>query len=147
MRKKFKGPAARALDAWYSAGSVTNNLTEAQNLLRSEDRDFTNIIRDLKARQRGRREFEEYPMSNSVVQGPEFERKARAGYLRAIDFAFGHNPPVPIRTTWETGAGNTDLEVVPTDGVNHVEVTIRLPGVEIDAADEQRLGLTDVRTD
>jgi hypothetical protein len=146
MRKKFKGRAARALDAWYSTGSVTNNLTDARALLQSPQ-DFTNIIRDLKARQHGRPEFEEYPKRDSVVQGPEFERRARDGYLRAIELAFRHNPPVPIRTTWETGAGNTKLEVDPTDGVNHVEVTVRIPGVEIDAADEQRLGLTDVRTD
>jgi hypothetical protein len=146
MRKKFKGPAARALDAWYSTGNVRKNLEEARNLLQSPQ-DFKNIIRDLKASQHGRPEFEEYPKSDSVVQGPRFERKARDGYLRAIDLAFGHNPPVPIRTSWETGAGNTELEVEPTDGANHVEVTVRIPGVEIDAADEQRLGLTDVRTD
>lgn len=146
MPMKFKGPAARALDAWYSTGNVRKNLEEARNLLQSPQ-DFKNIIRDLKASQHGRPEFEEYPKSDSVVQGPRFERKARDGYLRAIDLAFGHNPPVPIRTSWETGAGNTELEVEPTDGANHVEVTVRIPGVEIDAADEQRLGLTDVRTD
>ena len=89
-----------------------------------------------------------YPESSSVLRGPGLERIARDGYLRAINLAFrGHKPPVAIRTTWETGAGNTELEVDPTDGVNHVEVTVRIPGVEIDAADEQRLGLTDVRTD
>jgi hypothetical protein len=146
MRKKFKGRAARALDAWYSTGDVRENLEEARTLLQSPQ-GFTNIIRDLKARKRGRSEFEEYSKGNSVVQGPRFEREARDAYLRAIDFAFGHNPPVPIRTSWETGAGNTELEVEPTDGVNYVEVTVRIPGVEIDAADEQRLGLTDVRTD
>ena len=143
MRKKFKGPAARALDAWYSTGSVADNLTEARNLLQSP-RDFTSIIRALS---HGKPEFDVYPESTSVLRGPEFERVARDGYLRAIDLAFGHNPPVPIRTTWETGAGNTELELDPTDGANHVEVTVRIPGVEIDAADEQRLGLTHVRTD
>ena len=146
MRKKFKGPAARALDAWYSTGNVTDNLTEARNLLQS-GRDFKKIIRDLKDRRRGKGEFDKYPESNSVVKGSEFERVARDGYLRAIDLAFGHNPPVPIRTSWEAGAGNTELEVDPTDGADHVEVTVRIPGVEIDASDEQRLRLTDVRTD
>jgi hypothetical protein len=43
--------------------------------------------------------------------------------------------------------GFRELEIEPTNGVNQVEVTVRVPGVEIDAADEQRHGLTDVQTD
>jgi hypothetical protein len=140
MRKKFKGPAARALDAWYSTGSVERNLREARTLLESP-RDFTSIIGALS---HGKPEFNEYPKS---PRGSQFERVMRDGYMRAIDLALGHKPPAPIRTTWETGAGNTELEIETTNGVDHVEVTVRLPGVEIDAADEQRLGLTDVRTD
>ena len=140
MRMTFKGPAARALDAWYSTGNVADNLTEARNLLQSP-RDFTSIIAALS---HGRPEFV-YPMNASALQGPEFERVTRDGYLRAIDLAFGQNPPVPIRTTWETGAGNAGLEIESTNGTNCVEVTFRVPGVEVDAADAQRLGLTDVR--
>jgi hypothetical protein len=146
MRLKFKGKAARALDAWYSTGNVTANLTEARNLLGSRPPEpFKNIIRDLKARDHGKAEFDEYPKNSSVLRGQAFERKASAGYLHAIDLAFRHEPPVPIRTTWETGAGNTDFEFHSTDGGDHVEVTVRIPGVEVDAADAQRLELTDVR--
>jgi hypothetical protein len=139
MGKKFKGPAARALDAWYSTGSVADNLTEARNLLQSR-RNFTSIIAALS---HGKPEFNDYPKN---PRDSQFEDALRDGYLSAIKLAFGHNPPVPIRTTWETGAGNTALVAVPTDGVDHVEVTVRLPGVEIKPQDEQRLRLTDVRT-
>jgi len=141
---KFKGPAARALDAWYSTGNVTNNLTEAQTLLRS-GRGFTDLIRDLKAGQHGKPEFEQYPMSGSVLQGPGFERVARDRYLDAIGLAFGHSPPVPIRTTWEAGTGSADFQCHVTDGGNHVEVTISLPQGDIAPADERRLGLSDVQ--
>jgi hypothetical protein len=141
---KFKGPAARALDAWYSAGNVTNNLTEAQTLLRS-GRGFTNLIRDLKAGQHGKPEFEQYPMSGSVLQGPGFEREARDRYLDAIGVAFGHNPPVPIRTTWEAGAGNTVVQFALTDRGDHVEVTISLPQGDIAPAQEQQLRLSHVQ--
>jgi hypothetical protein len=146
MRKKFKGPAALALDAWYSTGSVEDNLREAQDLLGSQQA-FTSIVRDLKNRRHGKPEFDGYPENNSVLRGPEFERVARDRYLSAIGLALGHNPPVPIRTTWETGAGNTELEIEITNGVDHVEVTVHLPGVEIDDADVRRHGLTDVRTE
>jgi hypothetical protein len=141
MPKKFKGPAARALDAWWTTGDVRKNLEEARDLLRSP-RNFRSIVAALS---HGKPEFV-HPTPNSVLQGKEFERVAREGYLRAIGFALGHNPPVPITTTWETGAGNAKLEIEPTDGVDHVEVTVRVPEVEIEAADEQPLGLTDVRT-
>ncbi len=144
MPMKFKGPAARALDAWYSTGNVTNNLTEAQTLLRS-GRGFTDLIRDLKAGQHGKPEFEQYPMSGSVLQGPGFERVARDRYLDAIGLAFGHSPPVPIRTTWEAGAGNTEIEFDVTDGGDHVEVTVRLPQGDIAPADVQQLRLSDVQ--
>jgi hypothetical protein len=139
MGKKFKGPAARALDAWYSTGSVEENLTEARELLESP-RDFTSIIAALS---HGKPEFNGYPKS---PWGSEFEDALRDGYLRAITLAFDHDPPVPIRTTWETGAGNTALVAEPTDGGDHVEVTVRLPRVQIKPEDEQQLGLTDVRT-
>jgi hypothetical protein len=143
MRKKFKGRAARALDEWYRSGSVEDNLREAQGLLRSKQA-FTSIVTDLKNRRHGKPEFDGYPENNSVLRGPEFERVASDRYLSAIGVALGHNPPVPIGTTWETGAGNTALEIEITDGVDHVEVTVRIPGVEIDDADVQRHGLTDV---
>jgi hypothetical protein len=146
MRKKFKGPAALALDTWYSTGSVEDNLRQARELLRSPQ-DFSSIVRDLKDRGHGKPEFDGYPENNSVLRGPEFERVASDRYLSAIGVALGHNPPVPIRTTWETGAGNTGLEIEITNGVDHVEVTVRLPGVEIDDADVQRHRLTDVRTE
>ena len=145
MRKKFKGPAARAVDAWYRTGNVEANLTDARDLLQS-GQDFTTIIRGLKARKHGRDEFDKYPERGSELQGSAFEDKARNGYLRAIDLAFGHDPPVPIRTTWEAGAGNAELEIEPTDGVDHIEVTVRIPRVDITAADEQRFELTDVQT-
>ena len=143
MRKKFKGRAARALDEWYSAGSVEGNLTQARELLQSPQ-DFSGIVKNLKDRKHGKPEFDGYPEKNSVLRGPEFERVARDRYLSAIGLALGHNPPVPIRTTWETGAGNTELEIEITNGVDHVEVTVQLPGVEIDDADVRRHGLTDV---
>lgn len=147
MRLKFKGRAARALDAWYSTGNITANLTEAQNLLGSSPpRAFKDIIRDLNARNHGNREFDAYPKNSSVLKGQGFERKASAGYLHAIALALGHEPPVPIRTTWETGAGNTDFEFDSTDGGDHIEVTVRIPGVDLDVAEAQRLGLSDVRT-
>jgi hypothetical protein len=139
---KFKGRAARALDAWYSTGDVTKNLTDAQTLLRS-GQDFTKLVRDLKAGQHGKPEFEQYPMSGSVLQGPEFERVASERYLHAIDLALGKNPHVPIRTTWEAGAGNA-VHFDVTDGGDHVEVTISLPQGVIAPADEQRLGLSHV---
>ena len=138
MRKKFKGPAALALDEWYRTGSVEENLREAQGLLGSR-RDFTSIIAALS---HGKPEFNEYPKS---PRGSQFERTLSDGYLHAIDLALGP-PPVPIRTTWETGAGNAELEIEATKGVDHVEVTVRLPGVVIDAAAEKRYKLTDVRT-
>jgi hypothetical protein len=144
-KKRFKGPAVRALDAWYSTGSVEDNLREARVLLESR-RGFKSLVGDLKTRGRGRDEFDDYPKGNSHL-GPDFENVARRCYLDAIDRASGHNPPVPIRTTWETGDGISNLECDFTDRGDHVEVTIRVPGVQMDAAAEQRHHLTDVRTE
>jgi hypothetical protein len=48
MPMKFKGPAARALDAWYSTGNVTDNLTEARNYLRN-GQSFSAIVGALNA--------------------------------------------------------------------------------------------------
>jgi hypothetical protein len=143
MPMTFKGPAARALDVWYSTGNVTDNLTQARDLLRS-GRGFSDIIEDLRARDHTRHEFV-YPAGPAVLRRPEFEPEARHSYLDAIRLASRHSPPVPIRTTWETGAGNTEFQFDLTDGDDHVEVTISLPQGDIDPADEQRLGLSDVQ--
>jgi hypothetical protein len=143
MPMKFKGPAARALDAWYSTGNVSDNLTQARDLLQA-GRSFSDIIEDLRARGHTKNEFV-YPAGPAVLRRPEFEPEARDSYLDAIKLASGHSPPVPIRTTWETGAGNTDFQFHLTDGGDHVEVTISLPQEDIDPADEHRLGLSDVQ--
>jgi hypothetical protein len=144
MPMKFKGPAARALDAWYSTGNVTNNLTEARDLLQDDGRSFSDIIAALRTRGHTKNEFV-YPAGPEVLRRPGFEPKARACYLRAIRLAFEKNPPVPIRTTWEAGAGNTDFQCHLTDGGDHVEVTISLPQGDIAPADERRLGLSHVQ--
>jgi len=140
---KFKGPASRALDAWYSTGDVTANLTEARRLLQS-GLSFTDIIEDLRGQGRTRPEFV-YPAGLAVLRRPDFEPAARDSYLDAIKLALDHSPAVPIRTTWETGAGNTEFEFALTDGGDHIEVTVRLPQGDIDHAEEQQLRLTDVQ--
>jgi hypothetical protein len=143
MPMKFRGRASRALDDWYSTGDVTNNLTEARRLLQS-GRSFTQIINDLRVRRHTRPEFV-YPAGLAVLRRPEFEPAARDSYLDAIKLALDHSPAVPIRTTWETGAGNTEFEFALTDGGDHIEVTVRLPQGDIDPAGEEQLGLTDVQ--
>jgi hypothetical protein len=147
QRLRFKGRAARALDAWYRHGSVEDNLTKARELLEAGD-SFAAVVGRVP---RKPREFK-YPEQGSAASTPTFERAARDGYLRAIGLALGHNPAVPIRTTWETGRGNADWDTEEHDQADHVQVVILVPasalaavGVgEISAADAGRLGLTDV---
>jgi hypothetical protein len=142
MPMTFKGPASRALDEWYRDGDVANNLREASTLLAS-DLSFADIIQTLSSRDRTKPAFR-YPAGLAALQRLDFEPDARAAYLQAIGRAFGHNPPVPIRTTWEAGAGNTGFEFVFTDGVDHIEVTVRLPQGDIPPEDEEGLGLSAV---
>ena len=143
-KKRFKGPAARALDAWYrKGGDVVGNLTDAQTRLKS-GKPFTDIVKDLKSEGKGDAEFA-YPADTSVLKGQAFEDLARQRYVHAIEIALRHDPPVPITTTWETGAGNPMLQIDVADRANEVEVIISVPDVQIDAKDEKRLKLSDVR--
>ena len=104
-RKWFKGPAALALDAWYSVGEVEANLRDAHDLLQS-DRSFEDIVADLGAAGRWDAELFPHPDNDYALQGREFESVARQGYLKAIELALGHAPPVPIKTFWMTDVGN-----------------------------------------
>jgi hypothetical protein len=127
-RKWFKGPAALAVDAWYSTGDVQTNLEEARDYLQS-DRSFAAIVQDLNAADRGRPEFV-HPYERSSLQGSQFESVTRQGYLEAIALAFGHSPPVPIETFWMTGAGNDAFEMHISDEAERVSVTLLVPVVE-----------------
>jgi hypothetical protein len=127
-RKWFKGGAALAVDEWYSSGSVPTNLAEARRYLLS-GQSFAEIVRELGDTGRGRPEFV-HPVGNSRLQGPEFERVTRQGYLEAIGLALLHDPPVPIKTYWMTGAGNDEFEMHITDETEHVSVTLFAPEVE-----------------
>ena len=142
-KKRFKGPASRAIDAWYrKGGDVARNLTDAQTLLRSES-PFKDIVATLKSEGKGDDEFK-YPMDTSTLKGEAFENAARKGYLDSIDRALDHSPPVTITTTWETGAGNPNLRIEVNDRTDDVEVVISVPDVKIEAADEKKHKLTDV---
>ena len=127
-RKWFKGRAALAVDEWYSAGDVQANLEEARRYLLS-DQSFEEIVAALETEGRRLPEFV-HPLGRSRLQGPDFERITRQGYLEAIGLALLHRPPVPIRTYWMTGAGNDDFEMHITDEVETVSVTLCVPDVE-----------------
>jgi hypothetical protein len=139
MAMKFKGPASRALDDWYSTGNVTANLTEVQTLLGS-NQSFNAIIQRLS---HTRPQFV-YPSGPDVMKRPEFESVTRNCYLQAINDALRHNPPVPIETTWQAGTGATSVQCDHDDRGRCIEVTITLPQPDIPAADEARFGLSDV---
>ena len=126
-RKWFKGPAAQALDAWYSVGEVEANLRDAQDLLES-NRPFHDIVADLGDAGRWNAELFPHPYDDYALQGEEFESVARAGYLKAIALAQGHGPPVPIKTFWMTDVGNERFEMHVTDEREHVSVTLLVPG-------------------
>jgi hypothetical protein len=127
-RKWFKGRAALAVDEWYSTGDVPANLAEAREYLRS-DRSFADIVRELGSDGHGKDEFI-HPLGRSRLQGPKFESVTRQGYLEAIGLALLHDPPVPIKTFWMTGAGNDEFEMHITDEAEHVSVTLFAPDVE-----------------
>lgn len=127
-RRWFKGPAALAVDAWYSTGDIEANLREGRHYLQS-DRSFADIVEALNAADRGRREFV-HPYDSSYLRGPQFESVTRQGYLEAIALAFGHSPPVPIEIFWMTGAGNDTFEMHVTDGAERVSVTLLVPVVD-----------------
>jgi hypothetical protein len=127
-RKWFKGPAALAVDEWYSTGDVGVNLEESIEYLRS-DRSFEVIVQDLNAAGHGRSEFI-HPYDDSYLQGPEFESVTRQGYLEADALALAHSPPVPVETFWMTGAGNDAFEMHISDGAERVSVTLLVPVVD-----------------
>jgi hypothetical protein len=142
-RKWFKGTAALELDAWYSSGEdVGANLTDARELLESDD-SFAVIVEGLSARpgeylgaeRRWNAELFPHPDNDYALQGREFESVARAGYLKAIALALGHDSPVPIKTFWMTGVGNDRFEMHITDEREHVSVTLLVPDVEGGADD------------
>jgi hypothetical protein len=68
MAKLFKGPAALAVDAWYSTGDVQANLEEARDYLQS-GRPFAAIVQDLNAAGRGRPEFV-HPLAGRPCMSP-----------------------------------------------------------------------------
>jgi hypothetical protein len=126
-RKWFKGPAAMAVDAWYSTGNVRANLEESRDYLQS-DRSFEVIVEALNAADHGRPEFV-HPYDGSSLQGPLFENVTRQGYLEADALALAHSPPVPVETFWMTGAGNDAFEMHISDGAERVSVTLLVPVV------------------
>jgi hypothetical protein len=127
-RKWFKGPAAVAVDDWYSSGEVEANLEEGRRYLQS-DESFEAIVEALNATDRGRDEFI-HPYQGSSLKGPQFESVTRQGYLEAIALAFRHEPPVPIETFWMTGARNDAFEMHISDGADRVSLTLFVPDVE-----------------
>jgi hypothetical protein len=131
-RKWFKGPAALAVDSWYSTGDVRANLEESRGYLQS-DQSFEAIVEALNAAERGKPEFV-HPYDRSTLQGPEFERVTRQGYLEADALALAHTPahtpPVPVETFWMTGVGNDAFEMHISDGAERVSVTLLVPVVD-----------------
>jgi len=140
-RKWFKGPAAIAVDEWYGSGDVQANLTYARNVL-EQGRDtghplpFAEIVAQLVRDNREKAEFV-YPLQGGRLQGPVFEGITREGYLQAIGLALGHSPPVPIRSFWMTGAGNTQVEMHISDEAQQVLVTLMVPDVEGGSTDQR----------
>jgi hypothetical protein len=136
----FKGRAAMALDAWYRTGDIEQNLEQARewlsNLSFVEAAANLNLQfagKDLRLEPAGddRPEYAfDYPLDHGRLQGDDFENVARQGYLEAISLAYGHTPPVPIRTYWMTGAGNDAFEMHISDDTDHVSVTLCVPEVD-----------------
>jgi len=126
-RKWFKGTAAQAIDDWYSTGDVEGNLREAERLLSGGQR-YDAVIRDLGDRWNSA-DFP-YPLAGGALAGDDFEDVTRSGYLKAIELALDHTPPVPIETFWMTGAGNRRFEMHVSDQVGSVVVTVLAPDVE-----------------
>ena len=127
-RKWFKGSAALAVDDWYSRGDVEANLSTARTFL-SGGQPFLEVVRELESSGRSRPEFQ-YPLRGGRLQGDEFELVTRQGYLKAIELALGHSPPVPINTFWMTGAGNAHFEMHVSDEAQQVSVTLLVPAVD-----------------
>jgi hypothetical protein len=124
--KWFKGPAVLELDRWYSADNVADNLALAGELLQSSQ-SFHNIVASLSANGRWNASSFPHP-EGGYVQGRDFERVARDAYLKAIDLALGHSPPVPIKIFWMTRVANRFASVI-TDDSDHVSVTLLVPEV------------------
>jgi hypothetical protein len=145
---KFRGPVSRDLDDWYTEDppGVAANLDEARKLLKSP-RDFTAIIAALN---HGKPSFV-FPRHPKLRGGP-FQSKLKEGYLKAIKVARDdHNPPVPIKTWWETRDDIDEFDTRHDDFTDHVEVTILVPNAKLTPPDERpdpanatKLGLTDV---
>ena len=127
-RKWFKGTAALAVDDWYSSGTVQTNLLDARSFF-TQNLSFAQIVERLQGSGQSRPEFV-YPLSGGRLQGDEFERVTRQGYLQAIDLALRHSPPVPINTFWMTGAGNEHFEMHVSDEAQQVSVTLLVPEVD-----------------
>jgi len=68
----------------------------------------------------------------------------------AIDLALKHDPPVPIKTWWETKDGIAEFDTTIADQGDHVEVTILVPNAILDEkgrpdlANAKKLGLSEV---
>ena len=128
-RMWFKGRAAMTLDAWYN-DEVEANLENAHDWL-SRNLSFEEMTGQLNAAHADDAEFVfDYPLDQGALKGPEFEKVTRQGYLEAIELAFGHTPPVPIKTYWMTGAGNVKFEMHISDDREQVSVTLCVPHVE-----------------
>ena len=125
--KWFKGTAAQAIDDWYSTGRVESNLREAQRLL-SGGQHYDAVIAELGGRWNS--DAFPYPQPGGVLVGDDFENVTRAGYLKAIELALDHTPPVPIETFWMTGAGNARFEMHVSDQTSSVAVTVLAPDVD-----------------
>jgi hypothetical protein len=128
-RKWFKGTAAQAIDDWYRTGDVEANLREAQQLL-SGGQPYAAVVDELASNQRWNRDDFPYPLAGGALAGDDFENITRSGYLKAIELALNHSPPVPIETFWMTGAGNTQFEMHISDQTDCVAVTVLAPHVE-----------------
>jgi hypothetical protein len=128
-----------ALDAWYQSDPETN-LENAKRWL--TELDFDAMVHELNPFFAGKdialrdtdddeeRYAFDYPMDDGALQGPEFEKVIRQGYLEAIALAQAHSPNVPIRTFWMTGVGNERFEMHICDAADHVAVTLLVPEVE-----------------
>ena len=102
--------------------------SQSRDLLES-GRSFERIVAELGADGRWNAELFPHPYNDHALQGNEFERVTRQGYLKAIALALGHSPPVPIKTFWMTGVGNATFEMHITDERDHVSVTLLVPKV------------------